>query len=222
MIKFRNILNEEKSNIEKQKEDNKDFAVNNKKKKKFVEKLFKDSNTGKIKASGLKKIINQIEKNDLRYYDFPQWVLETWIDASKLPAIPLKNNRYLNSQVMVSNEDNIEVDDIIYSGWVVDASKKQEFGTKALTISKSHEIDFDKYQKLLLYKKTAIQALRVIERKKKNQESGLTDEGFNGLNNNAENGTTENNFGFDEEENANNNNTTENPNAEEDGFVDLK
>ncbi len=126
-------------------------------------KMYEKANTGEVKLTGVKALATQIKNNKLRYSGFPQWVLQSWIDPTRYPAIPLKNNRYLDTQSIVNSDSDIEGDNVVYAGPVVDSFRKPEFGIKAISLTTAKEIDSKKISQLFLFKKTAIQAKSMLE-----------------------------------------------------------
>ena len=130
----------------------------------IIEKLFKNTNKGNLKNSGIARLIKQIKSNRIRYCGFPEWVIKSWLEPSQLGALPLHNNRWLNTQFIINSSNEIEASDIIFSGFVVDGDMKQESGMKAISLSRSYEIDEKKYRQLLLFKLAANKAKKVIEK----------------------------------------------------------
>lgn len=139
--------------------------------KEKISDLFKESNKGKLKQSGVKQLVHQIESNKLSYCGFPEWVLKSWLDPSKSGALPLKDNRWLDTQSVVNGSTEIDPDDVIYSGFVVDADRKTETGVKSVSLNKSDELDISKYRKLLTFKLAGNEAKRVIAKKKHSHEN---------------------------------------------------
>lgn len=130
----------------------------------IIEKLFKNTNKGSLKNSGIARLIKQIKSNRIRYCGFPEWVIKSWLEPSQLGALPLFNNRWLNTQFIINSSNEIDAQDIIFSGFVVDGDMKQESGMKAISLSRSYEIDEKKYKQLLLFKLAANKAKKIIEK----------------------------------------------------------
>ena len=139
----------------------------------LLSRLFKSANMGTLKKSGIEAVQKQIETGKLDYCGFPLWVLQSWIDPTRLGALPLKFNRWLDVQNVTNDSTDIDSDDIIFSGFVVDAGRKTESGIKAISLSRSHEVDPSKYAKLLKWKFCSLEAQRLGQHLGKGEEQSL-------------------------------------------------
>lgn len=150
-------------------------------------KLFSKANTGEVKKDGIIRLAKQIKADELRYMGFPEFVLKSWIEPTRLPIIPLKDNRWFDTQSIVTAETELDVDNIVYGGWVVDALRNQEFGAKTLSLNTTKDLDYKKYSQLLIFKKAAIQAMKIIDSVDDmgNDSSGINQEGIDNTNNNT-------------------------------------
>jgi len=132
---------------------------------KLIGQAFKYSNTGKIKRSGLKRLMQQIKDDKLNYCGFPEFVLKSWKDPSKIGCLPLKNNLWLDVQNVVgAAEEALENQNLTYAGIVVDSARKSEYGIQAISLVTSHDIDLKKYAKLLKFKLVANEAQKLLDK----------------------------------------------------------
>ncbi len=148
-----------------------DFGGIGSKKTQDNTKQFEKMNVGKVKASGVKKLVQQLEAGTLKYMDFPEWVLETWASSDDLGALPLKNNRWLDVKYVVTHEDELIADNLVYSGFVTDSNRKNEAGPKAISLGKGEDIDQDKYKMLVMFKKAVLEAKKILERLQSKDEN---------------------------------------------------
>lgn len=131
----------------------------------YINKQFEKSNKGSLSQEGIKKLAAMIENGNVRYESFPTWVLDSYLDGSKLGAIPLKNNKWLDVHALVNTSNEVEGNEITYAGFVVDSQRNKESSVKTLNIVRSEEVDAKKYAGLLLFKRAANEARKVIETK---------------------------------------------------------
>lgn len=136
----------------------------------LISKTFKHANVGKIKKEGLRKLIQQIQDNNLSYCGFPEFVLQSWIDPTKMPCLPLKNNRWLDTKSVVVPEEGLESENVTYSGYVVDSGRNNEYGIQAISLATSRDVDLVKYSKLLKFKLVANEAKKIIGKINKKKE----------------------------------------------------
>jgi len=185
IIRFQRLLERESAQEKADdKKDQKEFKEDKKNaltalqskeldRQKKITDMFENSNKGKLKSDAVKELAAQIEKDDVRYEGFPEWVLKTWMDSEQKGAIPLLNNRWLDVKSVVSDkdDDDFDIGKRTYAGIIVNHARKEETGIKAINLLQFKDFDTEKMRKLLTFERAAIEAQKLIDRKNKRTHS---------------------------------------------------
>lgn len=136
---------------------------------KKIKDMFNFSNQGELNGDAVKQLANQIEKGDIRYEGFPDWVIQSWMQVDQKGAIPLINNKWFDVLSVVSDgdDDDFDISNRVYGGVVVNHARKEETGVKSINLLRCKDLDIEKMGKILTFERASIEAMKLIDRKNK-------------------------------------------------------